>query len=592
MPATAASASAAGLVTTGAQTFAGAKTFAAPIYQTYTTADGNVDAFIQTDSNLDISAVPTTQRFRSLVVLKDKNNRYASTVQSTLTTSGVASTYLTARRWLNDAYVTGELSVCVDSSGACYANAPRLNINTYTAIPAGRVQPVLRAIGKTSDASATYDTHVISLVGTENTLNTGTQFCSKNGPVFVSAGESSGYLYNFIPNFDTEHVFITADGAVNMFVGLDNTGSTYTAAYTFGGGHLYIDSPAYNVGATRTADIWSYMQWRGLNSVAVAYTGAGLLSNGNSELCLCVYEDSTVSTRGSALLRLVYDKTNKTSYVLLPTTPAITDSSTKAATTAYVQNQQYVSPTREATTATRTDVKGTPVNGTWYSLGSYDSSGTKNAAHQYGYIALRTYTGGSVRWDISVRPNIANDTSAIGLHINTTGANTGSVYPSTTNIITLGTSANKWQEIWCTQSSINSSSDIRLKSEIADIPDSILDAWSNVKYRQYHFKDAVLEKGVDKARLHTGLIAQEVSSIFKSVSVDASKYGWYLFDKWDATPADIDKDGNVVNPAKPAGDSYGIRYIEALCIEAAYQRRRADRLEARLAALEEKVAKL
>lgn len=35
-----------------------------------------------------------------------------------------------------------------------------------------------------------------------------------------------------------------------------------------------------------------------------------------------------------------------------------------------------------------------------------------------------------------------------------------------------------------------------------------------------------------------------------------------------------------------AGDRYGIRYSEALCLEAAYQRRRAERMEQRIANIE------
>ena len=41
-----------------------------------------------------------------------------------------------------------------------------------------------------------------------------------------------------------------------------------------------------------------------------------------------------------------------------------------------------------------------------------------------------------------------------------------------------------------------------------------------------------------------------------------------------------------------ADDRYGIRYSEALCIEAAYQRRRADRLETRMLELEKKLSEL
>ena len=38
-----------------------------------------------------------------------------------------------------------------------------------------------------------------------------------------------------------------------------------------------------------------------------------------------------------------------------------------------------------------------------------------------------------------------------------------------------------------------------------------------------------------------------------------------------------------------AGDLYSLRYEECFAVEAAYQRRRADRLEARIAALENKL---
>lgn len=41
-----------------------------------------------------------------------------------------------------------------------------------------------------------------------------------------------------------------------------------------------------------------------------------------------------------------------------------------------------------------------------------------------------------------------------------------------------------------------------------------------------------------------------------------------------------------------ADDCCGIRYSEALCIEAAYQRRRADRLESRMSELEKKLSEL
>ncbi len=56
-------------------------------------------------------------------------------------------------------------------------------------------------------------------------------------------------------------------------------------------------------------------------------------------------------------------------------------------------------------------------------------------------------------------------------------------------------------------------------------------------------------------------------------------------------PEVVDEEGNVTPPkthiehrlVTPAGDRYGIRYEEALALEAAYQRWRLDKIEASLA---------
>ena len=163
------------------------------------------------------------------------------------------------------------------------------------------------------------------------------------------------------------------------------------------------------------------------------------------------------------------------------------------------------------------------------------------------------------------------------------------IFPKQNNTYLLGTTSNRWKEIWCNQSSLNSSSDERIKQQIASFPAPVLDAWGDVDWIQFKYNDACEEKGVDKARLHSGLIAQRVDEAFKAHGLDASKYGLFLFDKWDAKPEEKDENGNIIMPAQEAGDAYGLRYTEALCMEAAYQRRRADRAEARIAAMERRL---
>jgi hypothetical protein len=153
----------------------------------------------------------------------------------------------------------------------------------------------------------------------------------------------------------------------------------------------------------------------------------------------------------------------------------------------------------------------------------------------------------------------------------------------------LGNANSRWaHEYFATAPNV--SSDARLKTEPQEFPDAVLDAWGDADFCQYQLLDSVAEKGADKARLHSGLIAQRIEEAFKARGLDARRYGLFCWDEWDAVPEERDEDGNVAQEARPAGDMFSLRYEEALCMEAAYQRRRADRAEARIAALEERLA--
>ena len=65
---------------------------------------------------------------------------------------------------------------------------------------------------------------------------------------------------------------------------------------------------------------------------------------------------------------------------------------------------------------------------------------------------------------------------------------------------------------------VSSSSDERLKKDIGDIPDAVLDAWENVRWKQFrmNYED-------DDAPLHTGLIAQEVNGVLDAKEHSASQ---------------------------------------------------------------------
>lgn len=79
---------------------------------------------------------------------------------------------------------------------------------------------------------------------------------------------------------------------------------------------------------------------------------------------------------------------------------------------------------------------------------------------------------------------------------------------------------------------------------------------------------------------------------FRSAGLDARAYGFFCYDAWGDIAPSYDEDGGVAFAGQKAGDMYSLRYVEALCIEAAYMRRENARLKKRIADLEERLAAL
>lgn len=189
---------------------------------------------------------------------------------------------------------------------------------------------------------------------------------------------------------------------------------------------------------------------------------------------------------------------------------------------------------------------------------------------------------------VTYKMNAATDTAQFHVYHEFQAGGTMAVYPSDSNVqLGYGNGSNRWKQLFATTTTI-STSDERLKTSIMDVPDAVLDAWGEVNWKQFQMRDAVEEKGVS-ARLHNGLIAQRIDEVFNAHGLDASRYGLFCHDEWEERPEECDKDGNVIRQAEPAGDMYSLRYEEALCMEAAYQRRRADRAEARITSLERRL---
>ena len=134
-------------------------------------------------------------------------------------------------------------------------------------------------------------------------------------------------------------------------------------------------------------------------------------------------------------------------------------------------------------------------------------------------------------------------------------------------------------------------SDQRLKQQIAEIDDKLLDAWEDVNIAQFKYNDAVDEKGT-KARLHTGYVVQQIDKACKSHGVDVSQYGLYCHEEYPQETEEVEveqADGTKVKETKvirEASEHYSLRYTEVYAVECMYLRRCIARLTARIEELE------
>lgn len=227
----------------------------------------------------------------------------------------------------------------------------------------------------------------------------------------------------------------------------------------------------------------------------------------------------------------------------------------------------------------------------YWTISFYDKDGYVNA-NQVGSIYERIDKNTNDQHLILQLLNASVSASTESTGVELSRSTSGKAFsPTSNNVLSLGQSSYRWSVVYAATGTINTS-DERLKSFIAGLPDPVLDCWDGVSFRQFKFNDSVAGKGADRARLHVGLVAQEIDAVFAGAGLDASAYGLFCHDSWDAEEAVYDDSGNLEKEARLAGDAYSLRYEEALCMEAAYQRRENARLKKRIADLEERLAAL
>jgi hypothetical protein len=127
-----------------------------------------------------------------------------------------------------------------------------------------------------------------------------------------------------------------------------------------------------------------------------------------------------------------------------------------------------------------------------------------------------------------------------------------SIGSASDNLIDLGDSGSRFRTIYAGTGTINTS-DRNEKQDIQDLSEVEKRIAVKIKslIKTFRFKDVIAEKG-DIARIHTGVIAQEIRDAFTSEGLDAHRYALFCSDTWidDETNTEITR--------------LGIRYDELL----------------------------
>jgi hypothetical protein len=118
--------------------------------------------------------------------------------------------------------------------------------------------------------------------------------------------------------------------------------------------------------------------------------------------------------------------------------------------------------------------------------------------------------------------------------------------------------------VYAVTGTINTS-DARSKEQVRSINSAEIAVAMQLKgmISAFKFTDAVALKG-SGARIHFGVIAQDVRDAFVAGGLNPDAYALFCHDSWEAREAVVSDDGTVICPAQTAGDRYGIRYDELL----------------------------
>lgn len=189
---------------------------------------------------------------------------------------------------------------------------------------------------------------------------------------------------------------------------------------------------------------------------------------------------------------------------------------------------------------------------------------------------IASITGYGSGYGAGLSSNLVFATQGVNRAVVTSAA----LHPAADNIYTLGVASARWSTVYAATGTINTS-DERSKDQITDLNDAERRVAVRIKglIKTFKFKDAIAEKG-DEARIHAGVVAQDVADAFKAEGLDPSRYALFCHDTWEDQYEPVFEEREVSDETTglartekhkvgdrlvmPAGDRYGVRYEELL----------------------------
>lgn len=166
----------------------------------------------------------------------------------------------------------------------------------------------------------------------------------------------------------------------------------------------------------------------------------------------------------------------------------------------------------------------TTLQGGIVSVGNQSWSGTKTlsgvlcTAFNYASTTSTYVTGSEINHDIAASTRHRISATA--------------VRPGSDNAQTSGANGTRWSAVWAATGTIQTS-DVTTKRDIAPLDDAEKLVAQGIKalIKKYRFIDAYEKKG-EEARIHIGVIAQDVEALFASHGLDAKRYALWCSDTW------------------------------------------------------------